>query len=189
LSPPGPPDKIAQVRFAGLEGAESLRVAILRPVRSRQSIYCSLGDDLSHDKLAGEEPCVTEHVGPARRLSLTQIIAPDRDTIVVNDAGGWCGGGGGDRGDKLSAEYWGVEEGRLVRYFQAVTYEAWFRAPSPPVQTTVGKVAFSGPWPKRLSYTEVIECGVEEEGAASECRPSEQTTIYDYQQGRYRSTR
>ena len=189
LSPPGPTDKIVQVRFEGLEGAEALRVAVLRPVGSRRGTYCSLGDDLSHDKLAGEEPCIKEYAGPARRLSLTQIIAPDRDTIVVNDTGGWCAGGGGDRGDEFSVEYWGVEDGRLVRYFGAITYEAWFRAPSPPSQTTVGTVSFDGPWPKRLSYTKIIECGVEEDGAAGECQPFEETTIYDYRRGRYRSAR
>ncbi len=112
------------------------------------------------------------------------MIRADRDTIVVKDAGGWCGGGV-ERGDRFSVEYWGVERGRLVRYFEGVTYEAWYRAPSPPVRITFGEVAWEGGWPKTLSYTVTVECSFDEPQATAGCEPSERTTRYRYRDGDY----
>ncbi len=190
---PGEPrraDTLVRARFSYRDGAESLRAAVLRPLEKRDGAYCLLGDELSHDTESGEEPCLTEHTGPARELSWTQVIRPDRDTLVVHDAGGWCGGGP-ERGDRFSVEYWGVEQGRLVRYFEGVTYEAWYRSPSPPVQSTFGEVTWEGGWPKTLVYARTVECSFEQEQeqeqeqAQGSCEPSEQTTRYRYRDGGY----
>jgi hypothetical protein len=173
---------IVQARYADPDGTESLRVAILRPVQGLENVYCALGDDLSYDKQPGEEPCSTQHEGPVRLLSLTQVIAADRDTLVVHDAGGWCGGG--DRGDKLSIGFWGVEDG-LVRYFEGVTYEAWYRSPFPPTRVVTGTVEWTGSWPKTLVYTRTVTCEAKMEGSSVDCVPGEQTIKYHYREGRY----
>ncbi len=176
-------DKIVQVRSMYPDGSEALRVALLRPVPGTDNTYCTLGGELSHDKAPGEEPCITDHAGPARELLLIQTIAPDRDSIMVSTAGGWCGTGG-DRGDRFTVEYWG-DEGGLVRYFRAVAYEAWYTAPLPSSREFTGTVEWAGEWPKSLVHTETIACDADLGVAPGDCVPGETVTRYHYRDGRY----
>lgn len=180
------PDKLVAARFRNAAGAESLRALVLRPVPGQDGVYCSLGNDLSHEKESGEEPCIEAHPGPARSLKIVTLLAPDRDAIVMRDAGGWCGGGS-RRGDRFSTSFWGVEGGRLIRYFEVVTAEAWYQSPDPPVVVLRGEIELSDTWPKTISLTEVMECLSPDEstGSGDDCQPYERTRTYQYVDDRY----
>ncbi len=179
-------DRLVTARFRNAAGAESLRALVLRPLPDREGSYCSLGDHLSHERESGEEPCIEEHPGPARSLSVENLLAPDRDSIVARDAGGWCGSGR-RRGDRFSTSFWGVELGRLVKYFEAVTSEAWYESPDPPSEIRRGEIELSESWPRTITYTEVVECRSPDEEAMPDdgCRPFERTETHRYVDGRY----
>ena len=142
-----PADRLVVARFASAAGAESVRAQLLRPLAAHQQTYCLLGDDLSHDKETHAVPCLEPHEGPARSLGLERLVAPDRDAIVVHDAGGWCGPGA-RRGDLFKTSYWGVEGERLVRYLAAVTFESWYESPVPPVEIRRGEIDSPTPGPE-----------------------------------------
>lgn len=182
----GQPDWLVAAYFRGPSGAESLRAQILHPVSEREDIYCPLGDGLSHDQGAFEKPCLEPHAGPARQLAVEPLIAPQRDAIVARDAGGWCGPGA-SRGDRFATSWWGVEEGRLVRYLEVVTYEAWYESPAPPDQVRRGEIALSADWPRAITVAESVECLDDEEPAAG-CRPYGRVTRYRYVDGSYAAT-
>ncbi len=179
-------DQLVAARFRNSAGAESLRAQLLRPLPGRQHSYCPLGDELSHDKESFEEPCLEQHDGPARSLALERLVAPDRDAIVVHDAGGWCGPGTG-RGDRFSTSYWGPEGGRLVRYLEAIIFESWYQSPVPPVKTRRGEIGLSDSWPRTVTLTEIVECHPPEELGAGEadCESFERTREYHYVDNRY----
>ncbi len=185
-----PSDRLVAVRLRGPGGAEAVRARLLRPLAGRRHLFCPLGDELSRDTESFEKPCLEPHDGPARGLSAEPLLAPDRDAVVVRDAGGWCGPGAG-RGDRFVTSYWGVEGDRLVRYLEAVTYEAWYESPAPPSEIRRGEIALSADWPRTITLTETTECLPLDGSAAAEndCRPDERTTEYHYTDGRYAPTR
>lgn len=175
------PDMLVAIQFRNAAGAETLRALVLRPLPNTENTYCSLGDELSHEKESGEQPCIEEHLGFARSLSVESLIAPESDAIMVRDAGGWCGAGT-HRGDRFSTAYWGVEGGRLVRYFEAITAESWYESPNPPAKLQNGRIELSDSWPKTITYTEITEC-MPVDGdpvIASDCQPSRKTRTYHY---------
>lgn len=177
--------RLVVARFAGAAGAESLRAQLLQPLADRQDLFCPLGDELSADREPYAEPCLEPHEGPARSLELVQLVAPDRDAVVARDAGGWCGGGS-SRGDRFVTSFWGVEEGRLVRYLEAVTLESWYQSPMPPTEARRGEIELSDDWPKTITVTEVVECWPAEEAtSADDCEPFERTLEYRYSGRRY----
>ena len=179
-------DWLVAARFRGPSGAESFRAQVLRPVAGRENLYCPLGDDLSHDKESFEEPCLQDHDGPARRLTVEALVAPSRDAIVVRDAGGWCGPGT-NRGDRFATSYWGIEQGRLVRYLEVVTHEARYGSPAPPSEIRRAEIALSASWPRIITVTETVECPPYDGPSSSEngCRPAVRITQYRYTDGRY----
>ena len=65
-----PDDHLAELRYRGPGGAESLRAQMLRPVPGRENLYCALGDDLSRDSESFERPCLDPWQGPARPLAI-----------------------------------------------------------------------------------------------------------------------
>ena len=181
-----PLDRLVAVRFRNAAGAEALRARLLRPLPGREHAYCPLGDELSRDAEPFEEPCLETHDGPARALATESLVAPDRDVIVVRDAGGWCGPGA-DRGDRLATSFWGVEDGRLVRYLEVVTFEAWYESPAPPVEIRRAEIGYSDGWPRAITVRETVECPPADEPAPGDggCRPAERTHVYRYAGGRY----
>jgi len=184
LDSANPPGKLLQVRYASPDGAEFLRVAVLRPVPSRNNMYCVADHDLSRDTEAGEQPCITEYTGPARIISLTQLVSTNLDAIEVYDNSGWCGTGT-KRGDEITVEYWGAEHGSLVRYFKGVIFEAWFESPNPPARVVSGKVTWSEGWPKKLNYVQSVQCSSDTTDPSADCIPGKQTTIYYFLDGQY----
>lgn len=179
-----PVDWLVAVRFRNAAGAEALRAQLLRPVPRRENTYCPLGDELSRDTEPHEEPCLEPHEGPARTLEEVSLVSPDRGAIVVHDAGGWCGPGA-RRGDRRTTAFWGVEDGRLVRYLEAVTFEAWYESPEPPTEIRRAAIELSGGWPRDIIVTETVECPPAGEPATGDCRPAERTEVYRYADGRY----
>ncbi len=173
-------DRLIAARFRNAAGAESLRAAVLRPLPGKAGVYCSLGGSLSHDRASGEEPCLETHPGRARSLDVEPLVAADRDAVVVRDAGGSCGPGA-RRGDRYVTSFWGVEDGRLVRYFGGVTAESWYVSPQPPASERRGEIELSDSWPRTLTFTETVECWT----AGDDCTPLERTTTYRYAAGRY----
>ena len=176
-----PDDQLVAVRFREASGAELLRVQLLRPLAAGDDLYCALGDDLSRDTEAFEEPCLEPHDGPARELVAEPLLGPDRHAVVVRDAGGWCGPGT-SRGDRFATSWWGVEDGRLVRYLEAVTHEAWYEAPAPPSEIRRAEITLSTGWPRAITVRETVECRPE---AGADCRPVGRTTEHRYEDGRY----
>lgn len=180
-----PADRLVVARFASAAGAESVRAQLLRPLAAHQQTYCLLGDDLSHDKETHAVPCLEPHEGPARSLGLERLVAPDRDAIVVHDAGGWCGPGA-RRGDLFKTSYWGVEGERLVRYFAAVTLESWYESPVPPVETRRGEIELSDTWPRTVTLTETVECqSFDELEPADDCEAGASSRQYRYIDNQY----
>jgi hypothetical protein len=181
-----PLDWLVAVRFRNTAGAEAMRAQLLRPVPGRKHLYCPLGDDLSGDTEPLEKPCFEPYEGPARALDLESLVTPNRDAIVVRDAGGWCGPGA-RRGDRLTTSFWGVEDGRLVRYLEAVTFEAWYESPQPPGEIRRAEIGLSDGWPREITLTETVECLelAETTPADGDCRPLERTRTYRYTAGRY----
>lgn len=178
-------DRLVFARFGSNAGAESLRAQLLRPLDGHERMYCPLGDDLSHDKEIYAEPCLEPHEGPARSLALERLTEPDRDTIVVRDAGGWCGPGA-SRGDRLATSFWGVEQGRLMRYLEAVTHESWYESPMPPVATRRSEIELSDTWPRTITLTEVVEChSFDEAEPTGDCEPGASSREYRYIDNRY----
>ena len=181
-------DVLLTARFRDPNGAESLRARLLRPVAGRQDAWCALTGDLSRDKEAHEEPCLEPYDGPPRELGTEALLAPDRDAIVVRDAGGWCGMGTA-RGDRFATSYWGVEAGRLTRYLEVVTFEARYESPLPPIETRRGELELSGDWPRAITVRETVECLELDEPSSAEtgCEPLAVTREYRYANGRYRA--
>lgn len=169
------PDILVTIHFRNAAGAETLRALVLRPLPGKENSYCSLGDELSHEKESGEQPCIGEHPGFARSLSVESLVAPDRDAIMVRDAGGWCGPGP-RRGDRFSTSYWGVEGSRLVRYLEAITAETWYESPNPPAKMQRGRIELTSSWPKTVTITETVEC-LHVDG---DCKPFEKIRTYQY---------
>lgn len=176
------PDMLVAIRFRNAAGAETLRALVLRPLAGTENSYCSLGDELSHEKESGEQPCIEEYLGFARSLSVESLVAPDRDAIKVQDAGGWCGPGT-HRGDRFSTAYWGVEDSRLVRYLEAITAESWYESPDPPAKLQSGRIELSNSWPKTITISESVEC-LHIDG---DCKPSEKIRTYHYVGNHYTS--
>jgi len=175
------PDMLVAIRFRNTAGAESLRAQVLRPHPGSENVYCSLGDDLSHEKEVGEQPCIEEHRGFARSLSIVSLVAPDRDAIMVRDAGGWCGSGT-QRGDRFTTAYWGVENDRLVRYLEVVTSESSYESPDPPAKVQLGRIELSDTWPRAITITEITEC-LHVDGdrvMTGDCKPFGQKRTYQY---------
>ena len=181
-------DVLVAARFRSADGAELLRAQLLRPLAGHDDAWCALGDELSRDKEAHEEPCLEPHDGAARELALEALVAPNRDAIVARDAGGWCGPGA-SRGDRFATSYWGVEGGRLVRYLEAVTFEAWYESPMPPVEIRRGELELSAGWPRAITLEETVECHEPDEpsAAATGCEPLAVTREHRYADGRYRA--
>ena len=179
-----PDDWLAALRYRGPGGAESLRAQLLRPVAGREHLYCVLGDDLSRDSDSFERPCLEPWQGPARELAVQPLVAPDRDAVLVSDAGGWCGPGT-SRADRFATSLWGVEGDRLVLYLEVVTHESRYESPAPPSRLRRAEIAFSGGWPRTITVTEVIECHSLGEAVDADCQPSGSFTRYRYTDGSY----
>ena len=182
--PGGASDKLVAVRFRAADGAELLRAQLLRPVPGHERLFCPLGDDLSRDREAHEEPCLEPHDGPARSLTAVPLVAADRHAVMARDAGGWCGPGT-SRADRFATSWWGVEGDRLVRYLEVVTHESQYESPAPPSRVRRAEIELSTGWPREFTVAETVECPSPEDVADTSCRPVERVTRYRYTDGSY----
>lgn len=183
------PDRVLQARFVlcpdEYQGkAFAQRILVLRPEGAGR--WCRVGDELSHDQPAWDEPCLGEKTDLPRTFAFVHLTDAVRQSIRVRDQGGSCDGV--SRGADVWLGFWEVRGGRLVEVFRAQTYHTMYDSPTPPTSETTGRVTLRGGFPKRIVVTEEVSCAepFEDDPTPPEpCTPSKTTTTWTFTGARY----
>jgi hypothetical protein len=165
-------------------GVEQFAASILRPLGAERE--CELGH-FGSARHTSERPCLTEVPGDVPwAFERVELVRAGSFAVQLTTYGGHCDGI--ERGDTIMRELWGLEDGKLVAYADALIADTAYRSPCPPTTWLEGAFAFGASFPKTVTYTATNHCEapMTEDCAQHEpCTPSVETKVLVYERGRY----
>ncbi len=165
-------------------GVEQFAASILRPIEAGRE--CELGHFASA-RQTDDRPCLTEVPGDVPwAFERVELVRAGEFAVQLTTYGGHCGGI--ERGDTIMREFWGLEDGKLAPYADALIADAAYSSPCPPTTWLEGSFTFGASFPKTLTYTATNRCEApmtEDCEKHEPCTPSVETKAFVYERGRY----
>lgn len=165
-------------------GVEQFAAAILRPIGAGRE--CELGR-FESARQTDDRPCLTEVPNDVPwAFEPVELVRAGEFAVQLTTYGGHCDGI--ERGDTIMREFWGLEDGKLVAYADALIADAAYNSPCPPTTWLEGAFAFGASFPKTLTYTATNRCEAPMTEDCDEhvpCTPRVETKVFEYERGRY----